>query len=211
MASLDDRLNAGAIPAIAILRGIDPNAAADIGRVLVGAGITLLEVPLNSPRPLDSIAALLDAVGNQAVVGAGTVLTVDQVRDLARIGGQIAVSPNADPAVIGAARDHGIEPLPGVMSPTEAFAALAAGARKLKLFPASSLAHGHCKAMKEVLPAGTEIWAVGGVSADNCRDWIAAGCRGVGIGGSLFRPGDTPGEVAARARAIVSQLSEIRT
>ena len=207
MPGLDETLESGAPPICAILRGVRPDEAVAIGTALVEAGVKVLEVPLNSPEPLLSVARLVEALGERATIGAGTVLDVEAVAELARIGARLVVSPNCDPAVIRAGVAAGMAVLPGVMTPSEAFAALAAGATRIKLFPASSVPPSHCRALRDVLPGGTGLWAVGGIDAANLADWLAAGCEGVGLGGSLYRPGDSPALVGERARQVVAALT----
>lgn len=190
-------------PIVAILRGITPPEAVATAQSLIANGITLIEVPLNSPDAFDSIARMIDAFGTQAEIGAGTVLRPAEVTQLAAIGGRLVVSPNCNPDVIRATRQAGLASYPGVMTPSEAFAALDAGATALKLFPGELIGPTGLKAMRAVLPAGTDCYAVGGVNADTMRDWIAAGATGIGVGTGIFRPGDSPETVGARAADLV--------
>lgn len=195
------------LPLIAILRGLTPAEAPAIAAALIDAGITRLEVPLNSPQPLDSIAILARDFGDRAQVGAGTVLTPDQVAAVAQAGGRMVLSPNCDTAVIRATVAAGMASYPGVMTPTEAFAALDAGATGLKLFPGELIGPMGLRAMRAVLPQGTECWAVGGVSAANMAEWRQAGAAGFGIGSALYKPGDSAVVVAEKARAMVAAWS----
>lgn len=197
-------------PLVAILRGLRPDEAEAVGGALVEAGIRLIEVPLNSPEPLDSIGRLARSFGEDSVIGAGTVLTPAAVEAVADAGGRMIVSPNVDATVIQTALGRGLEIIPGFATPTEAFAAAAAGATRLKLFPGSAFGPGYVRAVRDVLPGAVEIWAVGGAGADNLSDWMAAGCSGIGVGGALFRPGDAPQTVNARARALVAAWSQIQ-
>lgn len=190
-------------PLIAILRGITPPEAEAHAAALIAAGITTLEVPLNSPDPWDSIARLLARFGAQARIGAGTVLTPAQVERLAGMGAHLVVSPNADPAVIAATRAAGMESWPGVMTPTECFAAHAAGATGLKLFPASLIGPAGLSALRAVLPPELPVYAVGGAGPANFAAWRRAGAAGFGIGTALYRPGQ-PVEATARAGAEIA-------
>lgn len=195
-------MNLPDLPLVAILRGLDPAAAAATGRVLFDAGWRLLEVPLNRPGALDAIRILADMASADAIVGGGTMLSVADVDAVAAAGGRLFVAPNCNPAAIAHARATGMLCAPGVATPTEAFAALDAGAHALKLFPAESIGPAGLKAMKSVLPAGTPLWPVGGVTPEQLPAWKAAGATGAGIGSQLFTPGVTQDELAARARAF---------
>ncbi|MEO1779559.1 MAG: 2-dehydro-3-deoxy-6-phosphogalactonate aldolase [Pseudomonadota bacterium] len=189
---------------IAILRGITPDEAVPVADALVDAGITRIEVPLNSPDPFDSIGKMLDAHGDNAMIGAGTVLDVRDVELLHEMGAHMVVSPDANAAVIVATKQAGMLSYPGVLTPTECFAALQAGADGLKLFPASHLGVSGLKAIGAVLPAGTRTYAVGGVGAADFADWLGAGITGFGIGSALYKPGLSVDEVATRAAEMVA-------
>lgn len=194
------------LPLVAILRGLRPEEAPAIGEVLVEAGFRLIEVPLNSPQPLDSIAALRKRFPD-AVIGAGTVLTAVEVRDVASAGGELVVAPNFDREVVEETVRLGLASLPGILTPTEAFAALKAGAHGLKLFPAELASPAVVKALLAVLPKGTPLIPVGGIGADNMAVWRAAGAAGFGLGSSLYRPGDDAATVRVKATTIVSAWS----
>ena len=209
--TIDDLLAAGTAPVVAILRGIAPDAVLAIGQALVEAGIRLIEVPFNSPDPTTSIRMLQEAFGDRAAIGGGTVLDIAMVEALAATGGKILVTPNTDPTVIARGVELGLEPMPGFVTPSEAFRAIAAGARRLKLFPAVALGPVYLKAVREVLPPHVRVWAVGGTSANNFGEWLAAGVEGIGIGGALYKPGDTAAAVSERARALVAAWQSVRT
>jgi 2-dehydro-3-deoxyphosphogalactonate aldolase len=205
MDGIDDWLQRS--PLVAILRGLRPDEAVAIGDVLVDAGIVVLEVPLNSPSPFDSIRALSSRYGERALVGAGTVRRTAEVDRLAEAGGRLLVTPHADPTLVRAAKSHGMLACPGFYTPAEAFALLDAGADALKLFPAEAASPAVLRALLAVLPAGTPVLPVGGMAPGTIGPWRDAGAAGFGIGSSLFRPGDTPAAVAAKARALLEALA----
>lgn len=190
------------LPLVAILRGLAPGDAVATGRAIVAAGFRVLEVPLNSPQPFDSIALLAEALGANVLAGAGTVMTPAQVDAVAHAGGRLIVMPHADTAVIRAAKAAGLLCVPGVATPTEAFAALAAGADGLKLFPAEQFSPAVLKAWRAVLPREVPVLPVGGIAPDTMAPWIAAGAAGFGIGSALYAPGRTLDDTAQRARAF---------
>jgi len=190
------------LPLVAILRGLTPEEAPAIGHALVDAGFTLIEVPLNSPRPFESIAALRAALPAEVLLGAGTVMTVEEIAALRAAGGELVVMPHADTALIRAAKAQGLLCIPGVATPTEAFAARAAGADALKLFPAEALPPPVLKAWRAVLPPALRVLPVGGVTPESLAAWRAAGAGGAGLGSALYAPGRTAAEVLARARAF---------
>ena len=192
------------LPLIAILRGVEPDEAVAIGQALIGAGFRALEVPLNSPEPLRSIAALAGAFGERVLVGAGTVLDAADVGRVARAGGRLIVMPHADHAIVRAAKSLGLWCIPGVATPTEAFGALAAGADALKLFPAEALPPAAVKAWRAVLPREVWLLPVGGITPERMAPYAAAGADGFGLGSALYQRGGTPDETAARAAAFAA-------
>lgn len=196
-----------ACPLVAIIRGVTPDEVEAVGEALIGAGIRIIEVPLNSPDPLTSIGRLARRFGADASIGAGTVLTTDDVHRVAEAGGELIVSPNVDMDVIRASVAAGLVSAPGFFTPTEGFQALAAGAHVLKLFPAEAASPGVLKAQLAVLPKDVPVLAVGGISPDNMGPYLAAGARGFGLGSGLFSPGRSATEVAERARDYVTALS----
>jgi len=194
---------------IAILRGLRPEEAASIGGVLYQAGFRVIEVPLNSPLPYDSIRILRATLPADCLIGAGTVLTPEQVGLVKEAGGQVIVMPHSDPKVLRAAKAAGLYLSPGVATPTEAFAALAEGADVLKLFPAEQMGPAVVKAFLAVLPAGTALIPVGGITPDNMQVFIDAGVSGFGLGSGLFKPGMSAAEVAERAEAYMSAWNQL--
>jgi 2-dehydro-3-deoxyphosphogalactonate aldolase len=194
----------GTLPLVAILRGIRPEEVLEVGAALHEAGIGAIEVPLNSPAPLESVARLAKAFGDRCLCGAGTVLRAADVDAVQAAGGRLIVTPNTVPAVIERAVALGLTVMPGFATATEAFTALGAGAGLLKLFPAASYGPAHLKALRDVLPPDVAVFAVGGVGATNLAPWRQAGCAGLGVGGDLYRAGHAAGEVHRRALALVA-------
>src|SRR5262245_14785784 len=192
------------LPLVAVLRGIAPEDIDAIAAALFEAGFRILEVPLNSPRPLDSIRRLADTFGERCLVGAGTVLAADEVNAVRAAGGRLIVMPHADTAVIGRAKAQGLVALPGVATPTEAFAALAAGADGLKLFPAEHLSPATLRAWRAVLPRGTLVFPVGGIKPETMSAYWDAGADGFGTGSHLYRAGANASEVRAAAQAYAA-------
>ena len=197
-------------PVVAIVRGVRPEEVLDHAEALYDAGVRGVEVPLNSPDPLKSVRLLADAFGARMVVGAGTVLTPDQVEAVDNAGGRIIVSPNTAPVVIARAIALGLDPVPGFATATEAFAAIAAGARHLKLFPAATYGPGHLRQLKAVLPPDVVVWAVGGVGPANMAEWWAAGARAFGLGGELYRVGQSIAETVSKARRVMAAVGGLR-
>jgi len=195
-----------AMPLVAILRGVKPEEVVEIGRSLIDSGITIIEVPLNSPNPYDSIKLLTDEFADRALIGAGTVLSVDQAEKVIAAGGKLIVSPNMNIDVIKTAKRLGGVSVPGCMTPTEAFAALDAGADGIKIFPAEMVSPKVVKAMRAVLPKETKVIIVGGVNANNMQDFITAGANGFGIGSALFKVGKSAEEIKRDAIAQVQIL-----
>jgi 2-dehydro-3-deoxyphosphogalactonate aldolase len=191
------------LPLVAILRGVKPEEVVAIAQALVREGFSLIEVPLNSPDPMRSIALLREALDETALVGAGTVLTVQALEEVRAAGGRLILAPNCDARVIERARDRGLASMPGVATVTEAFAALEAGADSLKLFPAASLGAATIGAWRAVLPPGVPIFGVGGVDETSFAEFVKQGATGFGLGSSLYRPGDSAEVVAARGRRAV--------
>lgn len=195
-------------PLIAILRGIRPDEVVAMGDALIDAGITILEVPMNSPEPCESITRLCESAGTRALVGAGTVIGADAVARVAGAGGRLVLAPDTDTATITAAIDAGMATIPGFFTPSEAFAALNAGAGGLKYFPAEAGSPAALKAMRAVLPRTIPIIAVGGITPENLSAWRAAGADGFGLGSALYRPGTTPAAAAETARRFIDALAD---
>ncbi|GGJ94260.1 2-dehydro-3-deoxy-6-phosphogalactonate aldolase [Pseudomonas matsuisoli] len=199
------------LPLIAILRGITPAEIVPVGRALYAAGFRVIEIPLNSPEPLESIRLLSRELGEDCLIGAGTVLNERQVADVASAGGRLVVSPNANTAVIRATKAAGMASAPGVATPSEGFAALDAGADALKLFPAEQLGPAVLKAWRAVFPKELPMLPVGGITPDNMTPYLNAGANGFGLGSALYKPGLTPAQVSANAEAFASAWRALRT
>jgi len=193
-------------PLVAIIRGITPGEAEAVGQAIFDAGIRIIEVPMNSPQPLDSISALARRFGDDALVGAGTVLDPADVVRVKDVGGRIIVSPDTNIEVVSAAAAAGLVSSPGYFTPSEAFAAIRAGAHALKLFPAEAASPSVLKAQLAVLPKDVPVLAVGGIKPDNMRSWLDGGATGFGLGGGLYQPGQSAGDTGAKARAYVEAL-----
>lgn len=193
-------------PLVAIIRGVTPDEAIGIGEALIESGIRIIEVPLNSPEPLASIERLARRFGDEALIGAGTVLRAEDVARVRDAGGALVVSPNMNPDVIRATVEAGMVSSPGVFTPSEAFAALECGAHALKLFPAEAASPKVVKAIRAVLPKDMRLIVVGGVTPDTVDGWLAAGADGFGLGGGLYRPGQSAEETLEKARAYVAAV-----
>lgn len=198
------------LPLVAILRGVQPENVRDVGRVLADSGFVVIEVPLNSPRPFDSIAALASTLGERILIGAGTVLRIEDVARVAEAGGRLVVMPHCDVSIIAEAKRLGLICLPGVATPSEGFAAMAAGADAIKLFPAEALPPAVVKAWRAVFPAHVRLFPVGGITPENMADYWAAGANGFGLGSALFKPGLSLAEVEDNARRFVAAFERIR-
>jgi 2-dehydro-3-deoxyphosphogalactonate aldolase len=192
------------LPLVAILRGVTPARIEGVAEALFEAGFRAIEVPLNSPDPFKSIEILAKLFGDRCLTGAGTVLDTANVDRVADAGGKLLVTPNTNPAVIARGVEKGLTPMPGFFTPSEGFAAIAAGTKYLKLFPASTGGIGHLQAMLAVLPKTIPVYAVGGVGAGNMAEWRKAGAAGFGLGSDLFKPDFTDADIAARARKAVA-------
>ena len=193
-------------PLVAIIRGVTPGDAEAIGDAIYAGGIRIVEVPLNSPDPLASIERLAANFGDRMLVGAGTVVKADDVVRIRDVGGRIIVSPDTNVEVIAATAAAGLVSSPGYFTPSEAFAAIRAGATALKLFPADAASPAVLKAQLAVLPKGIPVLAVGGIKPDNMRPWLEAGASGFGLGGGLYQPGQSPEDTLTKARAYVEGL-----
>jgi 2-dehydro-3-deoxyphosphogalactonate aldolase len=199
------------LPLIAILRGVTPEAVLPIGEVLIAAGFTMIEVPLNSPEPIKSIARLQATFGDRALIGAGTVTAPSRVAEIAATGAKLLVMPHGDVAVIRAAKEAGMICVPGILTPTEGFAALAAGADALKLFPAELAGPSTLRALRSVFPTGTLFLPVGGITPEGMGAFLKAGAAGFGLGSALYRPGDSAAAVAAKAAAFTAAWRGLHT
>jgi 2-dehydro-3-deoxyphosphogalactonate aldolase len=194
-------------PLVAILRGVKPDEVLDVAAGLDAQGVAIVEVPLNSPDPIDSIRRLTAAFGDRLLIGAGTVMSAADVTRVAGAGGRLIVTPHADAAVVRAAKSSGLLAVPGCFTPTEALAMLAAGADALKLFPAEGASPAMLRAIRAVLPPATMVLPVGGIDATNMAAWTAAGAAGFGIGSSIYKPGDSAETVGAKAHALIAALT----
>ncbi len=197
------------LPVVAIIRGVRVDEVVEVAHAIYEGGVSIIEVPLNTPNAFECIRRLADAMQDKCSVGCGTLVKVGDVARLVDVGAELAVTPSTQPEVIEACIEQGLLPMPGWMTPSEAFSAVHAGARYLKLFPASTAGVGHIKALKAVLPEGTELFAVGGVKLDEIALWKAAGARGFGFGSEIFAPGISAEEVLKRTRKVTSIVSDV--
>ena len=197
-------------PLVAILRGVQPAEVEAICSALEGVGVSIVEVPFNSPSPLESISILSRTFGNRMLIGAGTLTAVSQVDRVAAAGGKLIVTPHADTAIVRAAKQAGLLVFPGFFNPTEAFALLEAGADAIKLFPAEVLGPPMLKALRAVLPKSTIVIPVGGVDANQVAPWLSAGAQGLGVGSSIYKPGDDARAVEVKARSLVAAVKNYR-
>ena len=195
-------------PLVAIIRGVTPSEAEGIASALHEGGIRIIEVPLNSPQPFDSIRLISNSFGDRALVGAGTVLAPDQVATVAEAGGRLVVSPNTNVTVIEATVAAGLVSSPGYFTPSEAFAAIRAGAHSIKLFPAEAASPAVVKSQKAVLPKNVPLIVVGGVTPESVPEWLAAEADGFGLGGGIYKPGQSASETLEKARAYVAAVSQ---
>jgi 2-dehydro-3-deoxyphosphogalactonate aldolase len=196
-------------PLVAILRGVGPEEIEGIADALVDAGFSMIEIPLNSPNPLASIARIAQRYGDDVLIGAGTVLSVDQVKAVQGAGGRLIVSPNSNIEVIAASAAAGLVSLPGYFTPSEAFAAIAAGASGLKLFPAEAATPAVLRAQRAVLPADMAVLVVGGITPETMAPWLGGGAQGFGLGSALYKPGDAPALVGERAHHFITALKRL--
>lgn len=196
-------------PLIAILRGVRPDEVVDVCAALERAGVAIVEVPMNSPEPLVSIGKLTETFGDRLLIGAGTVMTPEMVREVHAVGGRLLVTPHADPELVRTAKGLGMMAAPGFFTPAEAFSLLRAGADAIKLFPAEAANPATVKAVRAILPPGTLVVPVGGVTVENIPAWTEAGAAGFGIGSSIYKPGDTPEIVEKKARALVAAVKAL--
>ena len=194
------------LPLVAIIRGVSPDDAGVTAKAIFEAGIRIIEVPLNSPQPFDSIKIIAGALGDRALIGAGTVLNTDDVKRVQHVGGRLIVAPNTDTDVIRATVDAGLVSSPGYFTPSEAFTAIEAGAHALKLFPAEAASPAVVKAQKAVLPKGIPLIVVGGVNVDNIGGWLACGADGFGLGSGLYKPGQSAEETLQKAKTFVAAV-----
>lgn len=208
--SLDPEALLQAMPVVAILRGLTAERAVEVGQSIYNAGVRIIEVPLNSPNPFDSIRKLSELFGASCVCGAGTVVNAGDVKRTYDAGGRLIVAPNFDSKVVATALSLGMLMMPGIATATEAFAAIHAGATHLKLFPAATYGSRHLKALKDVLPTRANVYPVGGIGAADIDEWLKAGATGFGFGSELFRPSYSTAEIATRAQGVMTAFAKGR-